>query len=128
MCCMKSAIMIGLIGLGILMFMLSAIWVSMFPGTASWTPEKETRLSEVSDRLHVLTFTVGSAEARPKMHGGPDLLKAKKELEDVKKEYAELSADFRGIQKSPHTITRILRWSGISMAVVGIIGWYATKQ
>jgi hypothetical protein len=97
-------------------------------GTATWTTDKDQRLSEVGNRLHVLRFSIGSAEARPSMHGGPDLAKAKAELASLMEENKTLTEEFRGIQSRPHTVSKIMKWSGISMALVGIIAWYAANQ
>jgi len=125
---MKHAIIFGLIGIGLLLLLASGMWLTIFPGTSSWTPEKEKRLGEVGARLHVLAFTVGNAEASPKMHGGPDLVRAKAELDSVRKENRELTAEFRGIQSSRDAIPKIFKWSGVSLAVIGVIGWYTVKQ
>jgi hypothetical protein len=125
---MKALIAYGLVGLGILLLALSAIWSKAAPGTSAWTIEKEERLSEVSKKMHSLTFSVGKAEAQPKMHGGPDILKQKAELEALRKENDELTSEFKGVQQAPQTMSRILKWSGISLAVLGIIGWYAVGQ
>jgi hypothetical protein len=125
---MKYVIVSGLIGGGLLLLLASGMWLTMFPGTSSWTPEKERRLGEVGERLHVLAFTVGNAEASPSMHRGHDLIKAKAELDSVRKENQELTAEFRGIQSRRDAIPKILKWSGVSLAVIGIIGWYAGNQ
>ena len=125
---MKLAVVFCLIGLGFLLLIGSGLWVGMFPGTSSWTVEKDLRWNEVKSRIHVLRFTVGNGEARPSMHGGPDLAKAKAELESLLPENEQLSAEFQGIQAKPHTVSKILKWTGISLACVGLIGWYAVNQ
>jgi hypothetical protein len=125
---MKSAIVFGLIVFGLLLLLGSGVWATIFPGTSQWSDEKDQRLSEVGARMHVLRFTVGNGETRPNMHGGPDLIKAKAELESLKEEYKTLSDEFHGIQSRPHTVSKVMKWSGISLAVVGLIGWYAVNQ
>jgi len=125
---MKLAVVFGLIGIGFLLLVLSSLWQSMFPGTASWTLEKDARWSEVKDRIHVLLFTIGSGETRASMHGGPDLAKAKAEFNTLKEENDRLTAEFQSIRSRPHTTSKTLKWAGISLAALGIIGWYAVKQ
>jgi hypothetical protein len=125
---MKSAVVFGLIGVGLLLLFASGVWVAIFPGTSKWSPEKDQRLSEVGTRLHVLRFKIGTAEANPSMHGGPDLIQAKAELASLTEENKSLTDEFRGIQAKPHTVSKFMKWSGISMALVGIIGWYAISQ
>jgi len=125
---MKTAIVFGMIGLGLFLLLVSGVWVALFPGTSSWTPEKEQRLTDVGNKMHLLRFKVGSAEANPSMHGGPDLPKAKAELAALVEENRVLMDEFKGIQASPHTVSKVMKWSGISLTLVGIIGWYAVNQ
>jgi hypothetical protein len=125
---MKLAIATGLAAFGFLLLVLSAIWSHVFSGSSQWTLEKDTRWKEIKNRVHVLQFTVGQGEARPSMHGGPDLLKAKDELAALMKENDELTAEFSGIQRRPQIMTKALKWSGISLAILGIIGVYAVNQ
>lgn len=117
-----------MIGIGVVLLLLSGVWSSMKPGTSSWTTEKDQRLAEVSDKMHLLTVKVVSAESRPSMHGGPDLIKAKEELKALVEENKNLSNEFKGIQASPGRMSTLMKWSGISLALVGIVGWYAISQ
>jgi hypothetical protein len=124
---MKVAVFV-LIGVGMSMLVLSGIWPTLFPGTSTWTPEKAARWAEVKDRLHNLGFTVNNPQARISMHGGPELGKAKEEFDQLNLEGDQLKATFQSAHDSPHTVARILKWTGISLAIVGIIGWYAVSQ
>lgn len=125
---MKSAAVFGMIGVGILLLFMSGVWSSLQPGTSSWTNEKDLKLSEVSDKMHLLTAKVASAESHPSMHGGPDLPKAKAELATLVEENKTLMNEFKGIQARPHTISKFMKWTGIALTVVGICGWYAVSQ
>ena len=125
---MKSAVAFGVIGLGLLLLILSGLWTSLFPGTSNWTPEKAARWAVVKDRLHNLSFIVHAPAGRVSMHSGPDLGKAKVEYDSVKKEADQLRAEFDSAYDAPRTTSKILKWSGISLAVVGLIGWYAVKN
>ncbi len=126
---MKSAIVFGMIGLGALLLVLSAAWSSLQPGTSSWTNEKDQELSKASDAMHLLTAKIASAESRPtNMHGGLDLPKAKADLAVLVEENKRLMGEFKGIQSKPNTIAWFMKWSGISLAILGIIGWYAVNQ
>ena len=118
----------GILGLGLLLVLLSGLWITLFPGTAAWTPEKSAEWTKVKDRLHTLKFIVGAASAKPSMHTGEDTAQAKQEYEQVKAKHEELSKEFYGIHDRPYTIARILKWSGISLAAIGLIGWYAANQ
>ena len=42
--------------------------------------------------------------------------------------YEAFSAEFYSIHDRPYTVAKILKWSGISLAVIGVIGLYAANQ
>jgi len=124
---MKSMVVFGVIGLGLLMLILSGIWPTLFPGTSIWTEEKAARWAVVKDKLHNLAFIVD--DSKPvKMHGGPDIAKAKAEFEQLDAEGKQLKADFSRAHDRPQTVSKVLKWAGLSLAVVGVIGWYAVNQ
>jgi hypothetical protein len=125
---MKHAVVFGMIGIGVLLLLASGVWSSLRPGTSSWSTEKDQRLREVSDKMHLLTYKVANAESHPSMHGGPDLVKAKAELTSLVEENKALTDEFKGVQARPQTMSTLMKWSGISLALVGIIGWYAVNQ
>ncbi len=52
----------------------------------------------------------------------------KAEYEKLRVENDQLNADFKSATESPKTTSTILKWSGISIALVGIVGWYAVNQ
>ena len=117
-----------MVGLGVLLLLMSGVWSSLQPGTSSWTNEKDQQLSQASDKMHLLTAKIASAESHPSMHGGPDLPKAKAELATLVEENKTLMNEFKGIQARPNSIARFMKWSGISLALIGIVAWYAVSQ
>jgi hypothetical protein len=125
---MKTAIMFGVIGVGFLLLILSGFWTALFPGRSQWTDEKAARWAVVKDRLHNLSFVVNAPPGKVSMHSGPDLGKAKAEYDAIKQEATQLQADFEMAYDSPRTTATVLKWSGISLAVVGLMGWYAVKN
>ncbi len=125
---MKVVVSFGLIGLGLLLLVLSGLWPTLFPGTAIWTPEKAERWAVVKDRLHNLSFAVNRAETRVSIHSGGDPSATKQEYEQLKIEGAQLKADFETAASRPSTVSKYLKWTGISLSAIGIIGWYAAKQ
>jgi hypothetical protein len=124
---MKFVIVFGAIAIGLLLVVLSGVWPSLFPGTSSWTPEKANRWGKIKDRLHNLSFVVNNPRALS-MHGGPELGEAKAEYERIKKEGEQLKAEFESAAARPTTIATSLKWIGISLAAIGIVGWYAIKN
>ena len=123
---MRSAVVSGIIGLGIFLFLLSALWSTIFPPTARWTDAKANRFAEVKAKLHNLSFVVNVP--KPNLQRGQDLGVLKAEYEQLKKENAELDAEYTSAADTPKTVARFLKWTGLSLALVGIIGWYAISQ
>ncbi|MCC7085373.1 MAG: hypothetical protein IT427_10235 [Pirellulales bacterium] len=123
---MKSTVVLGVIGFGILLLILSALWNALFPATTKWTPEKAARAAEVKGKLHNLAFIVNSP--RPNLQAGQDLGQLKAEYDALRKENQQLDAEFSSAAETPHTVSKVLKWSGISLAAIGIIGWYAINQ
>jgi len=125
---MKSTIALGITGLGLFLLVLSFVWVNMFSGRSAFTDEKAHRWNEVKARLHNLAFYVNAPPGTIKMHSGPDLGQAKAEFDKLKIENDQLAAEFSGVYDKPRTLATVLKWSGLSLAVVGLIGWYAVGQ
>jgi hypothetical protein len=119
---------LSLLSVGLVLLILSGVWTSMFDGSSSWTADKAKRNAELRSRLHTLALVVDESSIAPSMHNGPDLGKAKEEYEQLKKERAELNAEFQSASGGPRTAAKVMRWTGLSLAVIGVIGWYAVNQ
>jgi hypothetical protein len=124
---MKAKIVFGTIGVGIVMLLLSGIWTTLFPATSTWTDEKAQRQAEIHRRLHNLAFVVGSSQP-PSMHSGKDTGQAKKEYDGLKKEADDLANEFSTAHDRPQTTAKVLKWTGISLTIIGIVAWYAASQ
>jgi hypothetical protein len=122
---MKSAIVFGVMGLGFLLLVLSVAWTQIFPPERRWTEEKSMRMSEVKSRLSNIAPIINSPA---RMHGGEDVATLKAESIKLEKEFQQLKADFESATEQPKTIANIFKWSGIAIAALGIIGWYAVNQ
>jgi hypothetical protein len=123
---MKSTIAVGALGMGFLLVALSLLWTTLFPATASWTPDKASRMSEISGALNDLSAKLYAAQKRTL--GGPDPGALKAEYDRLLAEHQQLKVDFETISERPNTIAQVFKWVGLSLAVVGVIGWYAAKQ
>lgn len=123
---MKSTVIFGVMGLGFVLLVLSLLWSTLFPATNNWTPEKAARAIEVKGKLHNLAFVVNAP--RPNLQSGQDLGQLKAEYEALRTENAQLDAEFASAANTPRTVSAILKWSGISLAAVGIVGWYVVNQ
>lgn len=118
----------GILALGVLLLLLSGFWTTLFPGTSSWTLEKAQEWTKIKDRIHTLSFIVGNSPSPVSMHSGPETGAAKAEYDQLKAKHAEFSAEFTTIHDRPLLIAKILKWSGISLALIGVIGIYAAGQ
>ena len=125
---MKSAVVLGAISLGFALLLMSGLWSTLFPATSTWTTEKAERWSEVKHRLHNLSFVVHAPPGRTKMYGGPDPAQAKQEYDQLDKEEKVLSAEFQSAYDRPNTIATFLKWTGITLAGLGILGWLAVRE
>jgi hypothetical protein len=123
---MKSAIAMGTIALGFLLLVASGLTASLFPATSTWTVEKAQRAAKVKDRLSNLGPIVNST--RPRMHGGVDPAQLKIEFDSLIKENEQLNSEFESAANGPKTVSNLLKWTGISLAGIGIAGWFAVRE
>ena len=122
---MKSAIVFGLMIVGFLLLIASTLWASLFPPTSSWTNDKARRATDVKARLSNLGPIVNGP---PHMYRGPDPATLKAEFDALKKENEQLDAEFVSAAEAPKTASRMLKWTGIALAALGIVGWYVVKD
>lgn len=125
---MKTPAWLGIIALGFALLITGGVWTSVFPGTSRWNLEKAARQSELKDHLHNLGYAVDAAAQRPSVHGGADAGPVIEEFKRLKTEFDALNADLQAAQDRPRTIVAVLKWSGISLALAGVIGWYVARN
>lgn len=136
---MKGILVCGAIGLGLLLLVLSGVWSALFPATSEWTDAKAERRAEVQDRIHNLRFLLLAQSNQRGFHSHApieqvssrtrsDPVALQAELAKLMQESEQLNADFQSAYDRPNTISNVLKWTGISLAAVGIIGWYAVKN
>lgn len=125
---MKRVVFLGAVALGFLLLILSGLWPMLFPGTSTWTEEKAARWSEVKDRIHNLGSVVSDPRTAGSMHRGADPGPLMQEFEQLKKEGDLLKADFQSAYDTPRTASAILKWTGIGLACLGIVGWLAVRD
>jgi hypothetical protein len=123
---MKSVVACGTLAVGFLLLILSSLWISLFPATTTWTDEKATRSADVKARMAYLGNIVNSPTTRSPR--GPDPQAAKKEFDALVIENQQLNDEFNSAAETPVVVSRVLKWSGISLAIIGLIGWYAVNQ
>jgi hypothetical protein len=120
---MKSTFSVGALGLGFSLLTLGFLWTIMFPATASWTAEKASRMSAISAELNDLSAKLYIAQKRT--YGGPDPGEMKANYDRLLAEHKQLTVDFETISVRPKTFARVFKWAGLSLTVVGLVGWYA---
>ncbi len=119
---MKTVVGIA-IALGVLMLLLSTVWANIFGAASNWTNEKATRSNEANARLHYLNGIIKSGT-----RNAADKEKAQAEVNTLIPEIQKLNDEFTSVAETPQTVAKVLRWSGISVATLGLIGWYAANQ
>lgn len=125
---MKSMIAFGVLGVGLLLLAVSVLWSALSIGSSAWSPEKGQRWTEVKDRIHNLSFMINGPPNRLSKRGGPDMAALKQEYDALKKENEELKVQFESAYNSPRTASSVLKWTGISLAGLGIVGWLAVRN
>jgi hypothetical protein len=123
---MKFGIAFGALGLGFALLVFSGLWSTIFPPTQSWTLEKSKRMSDVKARINDVGAMLYKATQR--RHAGPDPGPIQAEYDALSKEFAQLKSEFESATERPQTTSKLLKWTGISLAVIGIIGLYAVKN
>lgn len=123
---MKTAV-IGILVLGFALLALSAGWNTIFPATSSWTAEKEKHLSELKSQVHNLSFKISDPSQQVKRQGEKDPADVKAEYERLKAEAEGLMAEFQSAYDRPQFVSTALKWTGLTFAAIGIVGWFATK-
>jgi hypothetical protein len=113
--------------LGVLFLLVSLVWGVLFPASRSWTVEKNARMSELSEKGHILGGQLDSAKRRPNMHRGPSAAELEVEYKKVSEELAQLREEFENKRDNPKTMASYLRWSGIAFVVAGAIIVFANR-
>jgi hypothetical protein len=123
---MKAGVVSAIIGGGVVLFLMGALWTTIFPPTLSWTDEKAKRALEVKNKIHNLAFAVHNP--KPNLQKGQDAGQVKAEYDALIKENDELNAAFSSATETPQTVGSVIKWSGAALAAIGIIGWYAVNN
>jgi hypothetical protein len=114
---MKSWSLVA-VGLGMALIVSSVIWVLVFSPSRTWTPEKNSRMNDLSVAAHKLGGELDSARRRPSMHGrSPAMIE--EEYKKTTDELSQLKAEFENKQQGPKTTATVLRWTGIACVILG---------
>jgi hypothetical protein len=118
---MKSILSLTAIILGMLLMLVSATWVLMFPPTRSWTQDKSEQLSELGSETNRLKFAIVEAKNNPSMHSGQNPAELQQQYDEVREEYDVLHQEFLNASQRPQNMSTVLRWSGIALIIVGAV-------
>jgi hypothetical protein len=117
---MKTAVVLSLLVLGLILFCTGALWPKIFPATTTWTDEKANRTAEVNERIAALNYV----QSQPiSMHAGEDRGLVQRELIDLMREKDQLNSEFHDAVARPHTASLVFRISGLFIAAVGVCAW-----
>jgi hypothetical protein len=118
-------VVLGVLGIGLFLLLLSSMWASLFSTASKWTDEKAKRSADVKARMAYLGGIVNSPNGN---RSAADREKAKTEFDALAAENQQLNDEFTSAAETPQTVSRIMKWAGVCLAAVGIIGWYAVSQ
>ncbi len=125
---MKAVLPVAAVVGGAILLMAGFLWGTLFPPQAAWSPEKNTQLTNLGTELKGLGFKLAEAQANPSMQRGENPAELKRKLDEVKKEYDALYAEFESARDAPAKTGSTLKWLGIIIAVIGAISVFATRQ
>jgi hypothetical protein len=116
---MKIGVMF-VVGFGFVLLLLSGVWPILFPAANSWSDAKSERLAQVKSRMNEVSHLL----LRPNASKGV----LQPELDQLTAENDQLNTEFHSAHDRPQTMSKFMKWSGISLMLVGIAGWYAVSQ
>lgn len=110
------------------MMICSVIWPVLFPATRTWTDEKSRRLKELSGKTQFLMGKIEYAKSNPSMTRGENPAEMKQRADKMMAELKTLQDEFSGAVDSPKTVSTVLKWSGVGVMALGVVGYLATKD
>ena len=116
------------IGIGLILLVGSGLWPVLFPATRTWTDEKSRRLKELAAQEQLLLGKLEIAQHRPKMTGGQNPAMMKEQADEIRTEREALQAELTAATTGPEKMSSMLKWSGIVVLALGIVGHLATKE
>lgn len=116
------------IGIGFLLLVASALWPVLFPATRTWTDEKSRRLKEIGAEEQALVGKIEYLQHRPSMTSGENPAVMKEKADKLREEREALQADLTAATEGPAQASAFLKWTGITVLVLGVIGHLATKD
>ena len=125
---MKAVLpLVAVIG-GVVLVVASLLWGLLFPAAKNWTPEKSTRMSQVAEEAHLLSFKLADAKNHPNMQGGVNPAELQSQYKEKERELAELKEEFNSIKDSPNATAKYLRWTGIAFVLLGGAASMVTRE
>jgi hypothetical protein len=117
-------------GLGAFLIALSSAWTLIFPVTQEWTPERAQEYREIGLRLHNLTIRVGGAGKNPATREQElaQLESLRKQKQETEQRWEELREELEASKQRGQSTQAVLRWTGAALAVLGMVGWLATRE
>ena len=124
---MKPVLPVGLVLIGVVLLLLSAVWPSLFPATNNWTNEKSERLAELGSQTNLLKFQLVEAQNNPQMHAGRNPAELKEQYEQARADYDQLHAEFESARDAPEGLAQSLRGTGIALALIGGLAMFVSR-
>jgi hypothetical protein len=116
--------------LGGAIVVLSFLWSLIFPASAEWRPEKAKEYTEVGARLHAQIGELGRLGRNPATRDQElkRLGELRKEHHETQLRWEALREELETTQKRGQSTATILRLTGAGLAVLGMVGWLATRS
>jgi hypothetical protein len=110
--------------------LLSFAWPSLFPPTEVWTPDKAREYTKVGGRLHSLNvqLTAAGQNSATRDQSLKQLEALREEHHNLQLQWEALREELESAQKRGQKAQTILFWIGGGVAVLGLVGWLATRE
>lgn len=121
----SNAFAVGLISCGLILLGVSYAWNLIVPQEAVWSSEQALENADASAGLHEMTHIAAhsdiSKDADAKKQQVKDELAAAQQRFETSRSDLDRARDVR------QTTAQVLRWTGISIAVIGVMRYLAIR-
>ncbi|MCP4190397.1 MAG: hypothetical protein GY768_07195 [Planctomycetaceae bacterium] len=116
----------GLIFVGLALLGLSYVWPLIVSQDLVWSKEQATENAQASAGLHEMTHMAAHSDISKDSPAEKEQMKL--QLEKAQQRFSDSRAKLDRARNVRQTAAQVLRWGGISLAVIGVIYSLASRS